>query len=62
MVFEALHQTIGRRAAIKILHSNLASDGEYSQRFLNEAVAVNSIDHPGIVEIYDLGSLPDRCV
>ena len=59
MVFEALHQTIGRRAAIKILHSNLASDGEYSQRFLNEAVAVNSIDHPGIVEIYDLGLLPD---
>ncbi len=59
MVFEALHQTIGRRAAIKILHANLASDGEYSQRFLNEAVAVNSIDHPGIVEIYDLGSLPD---
>jgi len=59
MVFEALHQTIGRRAAIKILHSNLARDAEYAQRFLNEAVAVNSIDHPSIVEIYDLGTLPD---
>lgn len=58
-VFEALHQQIGRRAAIKILHANLATDSEYLQRFLNEAVAVNSVDHPGIVEIYDFGTLED---
>jgi serine/threonine-protein kinase len=58
-VYEAVHQTIERRAAIKILHSQFASQKEYSERFLNEARAANRIGHPSIVEIYDLGSLAD---
>ncbi len=59
VVLEAERPDIDRRAAIKILHPELASNEEYAQRFLNEARAVNSIRHPGIVEIYDHGKLED---
>ena len=59
VVLEAERQDIDRRAAIKILHPELANNEEYAQRFLNEARAVNSIRHPGIVEIYDHGKLDD---
>ena len=58
-VFEAIHEQIGRHAAIKVLHPQYASDVQVAQRFLNEARAVNLVEHPGIVEIYDLGRLPD---
>lgn len=59
VVLEAIREDIDRRAAIKVLHTELASNAEYAQRFLNEARAVNSIKHPGIVEIYDHGALED---
>lgn len=59
VVYEAEHQKIGHRAAVKILKRELALDEEYAQRFLNEARAVNIIRHPGLVEIFDYGKLPD---
>lgn len=58
-VFEAVHEQISRRAAIKVLLPQLAQNPHMAQRFLNEARAVNLIDHPGLVEIYDIGSLAD---
>jgi serine/threonine protein kinase len=59
VVLEAVHQAIGRRVAVKVLHAELASNAEYAQRFLNEACAANSINHSSIVDIYDMGTLPD---
>ena len=59
-VFEAVHQQIGRRAAIKILHGQYAEDPEVATRFLNEARAVNLVQHPGLVSIFEYGQLPDR--
>jgi serine/threonine protein kinase len=58
-VFAATHSKIGRRAAIKVLHPEFARDATTVARFFNEARAVNIIDHPGIVAIYDYGQLPD---
>ncbi|HRI49377.1 MAG TPA: serine/threonine-protein kinase [Pseudomonadota bacterium] len=58
-VFEAVHEAIERRVAIKILHPEMAANPEHAARFLNEARAANRIDHPGIVEIHDFDSLPD---
>jgi eukaryotic-like serine/threonine-protein kinase len=57
MVYLAEHPGIGRKAAVKILHPALARDRDMVTRFLNEARAVNAIHHPGIVEIFDSGSL-----
>lgn len=59
MVFEAMHEAIQRRVAIKTLHPALAKNEEVIARFFNEARAVNLIGHPGLVQISDLGKLPD---
>ncbi len=56
-VYEAVHQTLGRRAAIKVLRTPYAGDPKVVARFFNEARAVNLIDHPGIVQVYDFGQL-----
>lgn len=58
-VFEATHTQIGRKAAIKVLHPQLAQSATVAIRFLNEAKAANLIDHPGVVEIFEFNRLPD---
>ena len=61
-VYEAVHQTIERRVAIKILKSELATDSEIVARFFNEARAVNRIAHPSLVQISDYGQTPEGTV
>src|SRR6185295_12280028 len=52
-VYEARHTAIERRVAIKVLRAELAKNPEVNSRFINEARAVNIVDHPGIVQISD---------
>jgi serine/threonine-protein kinase len=59
VVYLAQHPAIGRMAAIKVLRADLARSPDLVTRFFNEARAANAIKHPGIVEVYDLGTLPD---
>ena len=61
-VFEAVHEKLHRRAAIKVLHPHVARAPEMAARFRNEARAVNIIRHPGVVDIYEHGQLPDGTV
>ena len=58
-VYEAVHQTIGRRVAIKVLHPDFARNEEFVSRFFNEARAVNLVEHPGLVQVSDYGQLAD---
>ncbi|HNF98855.1 MAG TPA: protein kinase, partial [Pseudomonadota bacterium] len=55
MVYEAVHDGIGGRAAIKVLRPEIASNKDATQRFFSEARAANLIAHPGIVHIFDCG-------
>lgn len=59
VVFAAVHQAIERHVAIKVLHPEYAKSAEFSTRFVNEARAVNRVDHPGIVQVSDYGRLDD---
>ncbi len=59
VVYEAEHTKIGRRAAVKLLHGRYAESDAFARRFLNEARAVNIVRHPGLVEIFEFGKLPD---
>ena len=59
-VFAAVHKDIGRRAAVKVLMRSYARDPEFAARFLNEARAVNLINHPGVVEIFEFGRLDEE--
>jgi serine/threonine-protein kinase len=56
-VYLAEHQAIGKKAAIKVLRREVADQGTV-QRFFNEARAANSIDHPGIIDVFDYGEDP----
>jgi serine/threonine-protein kinase len=58
-VFEAIHTSIGRHAAVKILHREHSVREDFVQRFFNEARAVNVIDHPALVQIWDFGQTAD---
>ena len=58
-VYEAQHKLLGRKAAVKVLRRELAASPQMVARFLREALAVNMIKHPSIVDIYEFGELPD---
>ncbi len=58
-VFEAVHEQIGRRAAVKVLHAELGQNPQIAARFFNEARAVNIVQHAGIVGVFEFGQLPD---
>jgi len=58
-VYLGEHTMLGRPAAIKVLLPALSQNREMVGRFFNEARAATAIRHPGIVEIYDFGFLPD---
>jgi serine/threonine-protein kinase len=55
VVFEATHELIGKRVAVKWLYPQLAQNPTVASRFLREARAANTVDHPNVVEIYDAG-------
>jgi serine/threonine-protein kinase len=58
-VYLAEHPFLWRKAAIKVLKSECASNADLVQRFLNEARAANAIHHPNIIDIIDVGILPE---
>ncbi|WP_223635730.1 serine/threonine-protein kinase [Corallococcus sp. EGB] len=58
VVYRAEHPIIGKQAAVKVLRSELVS-AEQQQRLVVEARAVNAIRHPGILDIFNFGTLPD---
>ena len=50
------HDTIlDRDVAVKILRGDLADDEKFVRRFQREAIAASSLNHPNIVEMYDVG-------
>ncbi|HRI48864.1 MAG TPA: serine/threonine-protein kinase [Pseudomonadota bacterium] len=59
VVYEAVHEGISRRVAIKLLRSEYAHNSQVAQRFFNEARAANLIEHPALVQISEFGQLPD---
>ncbi len=59
LVYEAMHETIGRRAAVKVLKPEVAADAEWTRRFLSEARALGSLKHRNLIEIINFGKTPD---
>ena len=54
-VYVAHDILLERDVAIKILRNELSNDAVSLLRFKHEAVAVSKLDHPNIIEIYDIG-------
>lgn len=56
VVYSALHRLLQRKAAVKILG---ATDPAGVRRFAREARLASAIEHPNVVEVYEVGLLPD---
>jgi len=54
-VFQVAHRVTGRRFAVKWLLPGLAMDSKIVSRFVREARATCSVNHPNVVEVYDFG-------
>jgi len=54
-VYKAKHLLLKRVVALKMLHEKLVIDKDAIQRFQREAVAICSLKHPNIVEVYGCG-------
>ncbi|HWO25529.1 MAG TPA: serine/threonine-protein kinase [Kofleriaceae bacterium] len=58
-VYAVVHEDIGKRAALKVVHSRLVGTSFNLDRMLLEARVVNQVGHPNIVDIFETGKLPD---
>src|SRR6185369_4158975 len=58
-VFEGENVRINRRVAIKVVHAAFASNADVVARFQREAQAAGRIGNDHILEVLDLGALPD---
>jgi serine/threonine-protein kinase len=58
-VYEAHHRLIARRLAVKLLHTEYASDESVVKRFRREATNTTAVGHHNIVEITDMGVTDD---
>ncbi len=54
-VYVALNQSLDRQVALKVLRRQLAGDAAYVERFRREARAAARLNHPNIVQVYEVG-------
>ncbi len=55
-VYKAKDHTLGRFVAIKVLKSEFSDDVNFVTKFRTEAQSAAGLEHPNIVNIYDVGS------
>jgi len=60
VVHRARHTTLGREAAVKLVHRSAWADRAFRVRFRRECDALLALDHPHIVPILDAGEQDGR--
>jgi len=59
-VYKGRHEKLGRDVAIKVMHTSLAGDAQFTARFEREARLSASLRHRGIVQVFDFDKQGDR--
>ncbi|MEO7084574.1 MAG: serine/threonine-protein kinase [Gemmatimonadaceae bacterium] len=57
VVYRALDPVLNRPVAIKVMSDSIARDEDLRGRFLREAQAAGSLQHPNVITIYDCGEV-----
>ena len=57
-VYEATHERLAHRYAVKFLHPGVRDHPEALPRFMREAQVTSRLRHPGIVAVVDFNTLP----
>jgi WD40 repeat protein/tRNA A-37 threonylcarbamoyl transferase component Bud32 len=61
VVYKALHKDLRRTVALKMLRGSALADPEYRERFSAEAQAVARLQHPNIIQVFEVGKVDWRC-
>jgi len=59
-VYEAVHEPLSRKVALKTIRDEVRGDTAILARFRREAETAASLDHPNIVKVTDFQSLPNE--
>ncbi|MDC1141825.1 serine/threonine-protein kinase [Planctomycetota bacterium] len=54
-VYKAMQLSLNRTIALKVLSPDLVKDEKFCQMFVKEARAAGGLNHPNIVQVYDVG-------
>ena len=57
VVYRALDPALNRYVAVKLMGQGMATDPHLRERFMREAQAAGSLQHPNIITIYDFGEV-----
>jgi eukaryotic-like serine/threonine-protein kinase len=57
VVYRALDPVLNRVVAIKVMGDGIARNDEHRDRFLREAQAAGSLQHPNVITIFDFGEV-----
>jgi len=60
-VYRVEDTELGRKVALKVI-GVADPGGDLASRLLREARVIAQLEHPGIIPIHDVGTLPDGCV
>jgi serine/threonine protein kinase len=61
VVYLAEDTRLKRKAALKLLASDLAADEGFRQRFISESELAASLDHPNVIPIFEAGEATGCC-
>jgi WD40 repeat protein/tRNA A-37 threonylcarbamoyl transferase component Bud32 len=57
IVYEARHTELNRRVALKTLRGEALADPEYRDRFRAEAEAIARLQHPNVIQVFEVGTI-----
>src|SRR3954466_351168 len=57
VVYRATDSVLDRTVAVKVMNESIARQEDLRKRFLHEAQAAASLQHPNVVSIYDMGEV-----
>lgn len=60
VVYRAFDMVTGSEVALKVLPKNLNDNAEAVARFFRESTAISRLNHPNIVQFYQVGSFQER--
>ena len=59
-VYLAQHPRLPRQDALKVLRTDVSDDGEFRERFIQEADLAASLSHPNILTVHDRGEYDEQ--
>jgi serine/threonine-protein kinase len=61
-VYLAEHVKMGRKSALKVMHSGMVKDADAISRFNREAANASRISHPNVAAVYDFGETAEGII